>query len=502
MRLFRSIALLALLIAAASAQQPGGGLIPTPPAPSTRPAPPAAPFVYRTKLPQTPVATIDGAPVTQAELLDFALNTNFSTVAQTITMGKVLELELKSSGLEITDKEVANEVAAIINRMSPGKTPEDVAKSGAMSLKELNRQGWLQRAMDVLFKRDQTAAGAPVTPEAVSAGNNPTDNIMKTLFVRRLMEKYEIRMRGKDPAPEPGLIAEIKPKGEGPTVAVTAEEGLDFLMGLVRPAALVDAVNDLVDARLATEACKKAGKSVAPEEVEAWAATMTAKYPPPFDWATISRIKGTSVEGERERWRKIQCWKRATGIEPTEADLKAFLAENTDYFSGQIKNVSHILIKTRDDITGFDKSEEEKAAAKKTVETLNKKAQQGVDFAFLAKTYSEDTATATNGGALPQPVKKFGGAIDPAFQKAAYALQPDETTVVKSTFGWHVIKCDKVTPGRDGIDFAQPMYQEFIRDEYETARMKSWLEGLRTSMKVEKAPVENLWKLKEMRFTP
>ncbi len=479
-------------------------------APPKRAEKPPPPFAYRSKLPTNPVATFAGRPdagdpaklvggwrITDGDLLDHLLRSSFSTVGTTLTLAKVIEAELSAAKLTVTDAEVANEVAVLLNKMSPGKTLQDVVKSGAMSRVEIERQGWLTAAVDKLYQADLKATGAP----APAADPGPGGGIMKQLYMRRLMEKYEIKKRGEEPAPKPGLVAEVKRRDGGTTIDVFADEGLEFMLGLVRPASLVDALGEMVDGRLATEAAAAAGKTVTEDEVWAWTAAMTAKYPPPFDWATICRIKGTTTEGEGERWRRIQCWKRATGSEPTAEQLAAFLKGNMDYFSGQLKNVSHILIKTRDDVTGVERSAEVVAAAQKTAETILSKAGEGVDFGYLAKTYSEDHTTAAGGGVLPQPVKKFSGGLDPAFQKAAYALALNDVAIAKSSFGWHVIKCDKITPGRDGIDFQSAMYQEHIRDEYETQAMKAWLEGLKAAGKIEKAPLETLWKLKEIKFS-
>jgi hypothetical protein len=464
-------------------------------APPKRATDPPAPFVYRAPLPTAPAAKTAKWTITQGDLLDYVLRQQYATVAMALTLGKVLEIELADKKLQVTAEEIQNEVAAMVAKMSPGKSIEDVVKGGAMSRAEVERQGFMQAAIDKLYKKEMSDAGAPA-PQ----GDASTAGIMRQLYMRRLLEKYEVRKRGEDPAPQAGLFADVRKRDGGAVVPILAEEGLDYMVGLLRPAALVDLVNDMADGRLATEAAAAAGKSVTDAEVWAWTNAQNAKYTPPFDWATICRIKGTSPEQESERWRRIQCWKRATGVEPTDADLQKFLAENMDFFSGQHKNVSHLLVKTRDDVTGVEFDAEKAAAAKKSAETLLKKAQEGVDFAYLCKTYSEDTGTATNGGALPQPVKKLGGALDPEFQRAAYALNVNEFGLAKSAYGWHVVRCDKVTPGRDGIDFKAPMYADHIRDEYETLMMKKWLDGLKTAAKIEKATLEQLWKLKEIKF--
>jgi parvulin-like peptidyl-prolyl isomerase len=96
----------------------------------------------------------------------------------------------------------------------------------------------------------------------------------------------------------------------------------------------------------------------------------------------------------------------------------------------------------------------------------------------------------------------FGGGLDPAFQAAAWKLKQGETSPpVKSKFGWHIIRCDKVTPGqRGGQDFESAAYREWIIDEYETIKMKEWLDGVRAKSKIEIVPDAELFKLKDLTF--
>lgn len=62
----------------------------------------------------------------------------------------------------------------------------------------------------------------------------------------------------------------------------------------------------------------------------------------------------------------------------------------------------------------------------------------GEEFAVLAKKYSEDEATASNGGELG--FWKIGQ-LDPAYEKAALSLSPGEVSdIVETRFGFHLIQ--------------------------------------------------------------
>ncbi|MFD0829178.1 peptidylprolyl isomerase [Neobacillus sp. M.A.Huq-85] len=74
----------------------------------------------------------------------------------------------------------------------------------------------------------------------------------------------------------------------------------------------------------------------------------------------------------------------------------------------------------------------------KTAKEVKKKLDAGEKFEDLAKKYSQDPGSAQNGGDLGW----FGtGKMDPAFEKAAYALKINEISEpVKSQFGYHIIQ--------------------------------------------------------------
>jgi len=100
---------------------------------------------------------------------------------------------------------------------------------------------------------------------------------------------------------------------------------------------------------------------------------------------------------------------------------------------------SHILIS----YNGANRSEatREKAEAKTLAEEVLAKARaDGADFAELARQYS-DGPTKEKGGDLGTFKK---GAMDPAFEKAAFGLKVGEISdVVETPFGFHIIKRTK-----------------------------------------------------------
>jgi peptidyl-prolyl cis-trans isomerase D len=123
-------------------------------------------------------------------------------------------------------------------------------------------------------------------------------------------------------------------------------------------------------------------------------------------------------------------------IDVNEEELTEFYQQNLgDYRTDEERQAAHIL---------FESSEEDDAIAAKAEEVLAK-IQAGEDFSELAKTFSSDTFSAENGGDLGW----FGkGIMDPAFENAAFSLanKGDVSAVVKSEFGYHIIKLTDVKP--------------------------------------------------------
>ncbi|WP_440891978.1 peptidylprolyl isomerase [Aeromonas dhakensis] len=125
-------------------------------------------------------------------------------------------------------------------------------------------------------------------------------------------------------------------------------------------------------------------------------------------------------------------------VKVSEQDAQDYYDQHQDLFQrAERRRVAHILIP-------FGKDEK---AAEQKAEAVLAKAKAGDDFAALAKADSSDTFSAKKGGELDWFEK---GVMDPAFEKAAFALTKagDLSAVVKSPFGFHVIKLLGVEPAQ------------------------------------------------------
>ncbi len=125
--------------------------------------------------------------------------------------------------------------------------------------------------------------------------------------------------------------------------------------------------------------------------------------------------------------------KIAASIPVSDAELQKEYNSNQDkYRVPERVKVRHILIKS-------DSSND--AAAKAKAEAILKQIQNGGDFAKLAKDNSQDPGSAQNGGELGWIVK---GQTVPEFEKAAFSLQPGQTSgLVKTTYGYHILQVEQ-----------------------------------------------------------
>lgn len=156
--------------------------------------------------------------------------------------------------------------------------------------------------------------------------------------------------------------------------------------------------------------------------------------------SVIQQYFGVNSEDELEDMLRLE-YKRNVAVEDFVADNLTD-KEIEDYYDqniiGDIK-ASHILITPDVDSDATDE-EKEKAEnkAKKEAERIIKKLDEGEDFAKLAEEYSDDEATAKNGGALDY----FNtDDMDENFMDAVKKLDNDEYTKepVKTQYGYHII---------------------------------------------------------------
>lgn len=141
--------------------------------------------------------------------------------------------------------------------------------------------------------------------------------------------------------------------------------------------------------------------------------------------------------------------------------------------------VRHILVKT---LTGRTEAD-----ALKKINDLRAKATSGTDFATLAKQNTDDTNSKAQGGDVGWVAQDTQ--FVPEFKSAALALKKGEVSpVVKTMFGYHILKADDVR-SKLPKDFNDPKKKEEYRAPIEekmiSERLENYYAGLRVGAKME-----------------
>jgi len=125
-------------------------------------------------------------------------------------------------------------------------------------------------------------------------------------------------------------------------------------------------------------------------------------------------------------------------VKITEEVLKKYYQSHLKEFEvPEKRRASHILIRVT--------SDEQEKEAKKKIEEIEKKVKQGSNFALLAKKYSQDKASAEEGGDIG--FIAYNEAI-PSFSNVLFSLKKIEevSEVVRTPFGYHLIKLTGIKP--------------------------------------------------------
>lgn len=118
-----------------------------------------------------------------------------------------------------------------------------------------------------------------------------------------------------------------------------------------------------------------------------------------------------------------------------------YIKNSLKYYKPETIKVRHILITVKD----WDNKTETSEAYEK-IKNIQNELTNNVSFEELAKKYSEDPSSAKNGGLIGF-IKR--GEVVPAFEKAAFNLKKGEISdVVKTQFGYHLIKVDEKIPAK------------------------------------------------------
>jgi len=157
-----------------------------------------------------------------------------------------------------------------------------------------------------------------------------------------------------------------------------------------------------------------------------------------------------------------EIYKKVTdGVKVSDAEVRAYYDSHpTVYTQPPSRVVRHILVKD-----------------KATADKLYAQLKGGADFAALAKKYSQDPGSKSQGGKLT--ITK--GQTVPQFDKVAFSLKTGELSKpVKSQYGWHIIQALKPATARKVTPFTrvkEAIRQQLLQQE-RSSSLQKWLAAM------------------------
>jgi parvulin-like peptidyl-prolyl isomerase len=148
-------------------------------------------------------------------------------------------------------------------------------------------------------------------------------------------------------------------------------------------------------------------------------------------------------------------------VEVSDADIQAYYDENVAQFEQPAsREVRHILVKN-----------------KAKADDIHAQLENGGDFAKLAKQFSQDPASAEEGGKF---VAQKGATVAP-FDKVAFDLETGELSEpVKTQFGWHIIEAvaDVEDAATQPLTEVEEQISTTLLEERKNTRINEWVQEL------------------------
>ncbi len=245
------------------------------------------------------------------------------------------------------------------------------------------------------------------------------------------------------------------------------------------------ALDELVDRELLWQEAERRKRVVPQKEVEAAMARFRAQVPDPARRRLQLERGGFTEQGYAEYVRHELSIRRLVELDlapkakVTPAEVHAFYEANLDRYTQPAEvRARHVLVKVAPEA-----SPEQRAEARRRIDAVLAEARTGVDLGALARRSSDDE-TASAGGELGWFPR---GRMVPAFEAAAFALQPGQLSpVVETPFGFHVIEVEERRPevrepeskvagairGRLGEEKLQKLVRALVAELRATARIE------------------------------
>ena len=247
-----------------------------------------------------------------------------------------------------------------------------------------------------------------------------------------------------------------------------------------------EAMDKMIEQELVSQAAEAQGIEVTGAEIDAALAEISEPFDKPDEFNRRIQSEGFTPDSYRQHVERMLAAKkylddiRMSAATVSDEELETYYRDNELRLTlpEQVR-VRHILLTWKP--LG---KQDDRAAIREQMVPILEKARAGEDFAALARDYSDDSATAGNGGDTGLFQR---GQMVPAFEAVAFALQPGEISdPVETPFGVHILRLEEHKEARLlPLEEIREQLREHIREEKMEAAVKQETERLRREGEVE-----------------
>lgn len=413
--------------------------------------------------------------------ISFALVLSFfSTVLQAETLDRIIAIVENDV---VLDRELNREVAAIAQKIKASKMPMPPA---TILRKQVLERLIMQKLQSQLAQR----SGAQISDEMLLSAvtNIANENNMSYAQFRETFEKQGLNYKGfEDKIKNEIIIEQMRLREISGRIKVTEREVQHYLETGANG-------GDDVSYHLGhiLVALPEGATASSIQKAQAKAKAIIAKLRAGEDFGQLAMrfSEGSkALSGGDLGWRSIEQMPTVfTDVVPSlkEGDIADEIRSPSGFHIIKVLGLKgvinmqeqhivtktqarHILLKTNELMNDED--------ASKKLATLKQRIIDGDDFATLARSHSEDTASALKGGDLGWVTS---GVLVPAFEKAMNELGINEiSNPVQSPFGWHLIQVLDRQQQDDSSEFRKSQVREQIRRRKIEEETELWMRRLR-----------------------
>ena len=247
-----------------------------------------------------------------------------------------------------------------------------------------------------------------------------------------------------------------------------------------------EAMDLMIDHVVVKQAADKEDIELDPAEVDKSIEELRSVFKTELSWVSKLEGEGYTEESFRRHVERMIASKiyldriRADAADVSDTELEQYYRDNKNRLTlpDQVR-VRQILLTWKPMGT-----QDDRAAIRKQMEPILERAKSGEDFAALAREFSDDFATKTAGG---DTGLFYRGQMAPAFEEAAFALEPGEISdPVETGYGVHILKFEeRREPQLVPLDEVREGLRDHVREEKMETAVQEKIDELRAAADIE-----------------